>query len=88
MYVDQLRIFIHLDWLTDLKVPEFCRVLEEKEVLKNAFDLIFAFDEAIAMGYKERVNLQQIKHFMTMESNDEIRAKQDEKVNSKFENHF
>jgi hypothetical protein len=54
--------------------------LEEKEVLKHAFDLIFAFDEAIAMGYKERVNLQQIKHFLAMESNDEIRAKQEQKV--------
>lgn len=61
-------------------VPEFCRVLDEKEVLKHAFDLIFAFDEAIAMGYKERVNLQQIKHFLAMESNDELRAKQEQKT--------
>jgi DNA-binding transcriptional MerR regulator len=60
-------------------VPEFCRALDEKEVLKFAFDLIFAFDEVIAMGYKERVNLQQIKHFLAMESNDEQRAKQEEK---------
>eukprot|EP01119_Soliformovum_irregulare_P014866 TRINITY_DN4104_c0_g1_i1.p1 TRINITY_DN4104_c0_g1~~TRINITY_DN4104_c0_g1_i1.p1 ORF type:complete len:510 (-),score=182.22 TRINITY_DN4104_c0_g1_i1:193-1581(-) len=64
-------------------VPEYSKVLEEKEVLKNAFDIIFAFDEAVAMGYKERVNIQQIKHFMTMESHDEIRAKEEAKEKAK-----
>jgi len=60
-------------------VPEYSRVLEEKEVVKNAFDIVFAFDEAVAMGYKERVNLQQIKHFTTMESHDEIRHNLEQK---------
>jgi len=54
--------------------------LDEREVTKNAFEIIFAFDEAVAMGYKERVNIQQIKHFMTMESHDEQRFKLEEKV--------
>ena len=63
-----------------LKVPEYCRSLDERQVIKNAFDIIFAFDEAIAMGYKERVNLQQIKHYLAMESADEIRAKQEAEV--------
>lgn len=48
--------------------------------MRNAFDIIFAFDEAVAMGYKERVTLQQIKHFTSMESHDEIRFKLEEKV--------
>jgi hypothetical protein len=60
-------------------VPEYCHLLEEKEIIKYSFDIIFAFDEAIAMGYKERVNIQQIKHFTSMESNDEIRFKEDQK---------
>lgn len=60
-------------------VPEYCHALDEKDILKYAFDLIFAFDEVIAMGYKERVNLQQVKHFLAMESADEQRAKQEEK---------
>ena len=61
-------------------VPEYCHALDEKEIVKNSFDIIFAFDEAIAMGYKERVNVSQIKHFTAMESNDEIRYKADLKV--------
>lgn len=32
------------------------------------------------MGYKERVNLMQIKHFMSMESSDEQRYKLEAKV--------
>lgn len=65
------------------KVPEFCYTLEEGEIIKNAFDIIFAFDEALAMGYKERVTMQQIKHFMAMESHDEARAKAEQEVNYK-----
>jgi len=61
-------------------VPEYCTALSEDAVLKNAFEIIFAFDEAVAFGYKERVNIQQIKHFMAMESHDEEKAKMDEKV--------
>jgi len=60
-------------------VPEYSKLLDEKEIIKNAFDIIFAFDEAVAMGYKERVTLQQIKHFISMESHDEIRHKLEEK---------
>eukprot|EP01118_Nematostelium_gracile_P008628 TRINITY_DN2860_c0_g1_i1.p1 TRINITY_DN2860_c0_g1~~TRINITY_DN2860_c0_g1_i1.p1 ORF type:complete len:503 (-),score=137.22 TRINITY_DN2860_c0_g1_i1:26-1534(-) len=61
-------------------IPEYSKVLEEKEVLKNAFEIIFAFDEVIAMGYKERVNVTQVKHFMSMESHNEERAKAEEKA--------
>ncbi len=61
-------------------MPEYSHVLEEKDVQKNAFDIIFAFDEAIALGYKERVNVTQIKHFLTMESHNEERFKMEEKV--------
>jgi hypothetical protein len=61
-------------------IPEYSKILEEKEVLKNAFEIIFAFDEVIAMGYKERVNVTQVKHFLTMESHNEERAKAEEKA--------
>lgn len=51
--------------------PEYCRTLDEKEVLENAFELIFAFDEIIALGYRESVNLSQIKTFVEMDSHEE-----------------
>lgn len=61
-------------------VPEYAPHLDEKEVLTKSFDIIFAFDEAISMGYKERVNITQIKHFLTMESHNEEIFKQEEKA--------
>ncbi len=41
-------------------VPEYSHTLEEADVAKHAFDLVFAFDEVIAMGYKERVTVTQV----------------------------
>ncbi len=33
--------------------------LEESEISEHCFDLIFAFDEIVALGYRENVNLAQ-----------------------------
>jgi hypothetical protein len=52
-------------------IPEYCRTLDEKEILDNAFNLIFAFDEIVALGYRESVNLAQIKTFVEMDSHEE-----------------
>lgn len=53
------------------QIPEYCRNLDEKEILDNAFNLIFAFDEIVALGYRESVNLAQIKTFVEMDSHEE-----------------
>lgn len=53
------------------KIPEYCRNLDEKEISENAFNLIFAFDEIVALGYRESVNLAQIKTFVEMDSHEE-----------------
>lgn len=45
--------------------------MEEKEILENAFQLIFAFDEVVALGYRENVNLAQIRTFTEMDSHEE-----------------
>ena len=34
------------------QVPEYCRSLTERDVSAHAFELIFAFDEIIALGYR------------------------------------
>ncbi|XP_053947764.1 coatomer subunit delta [Anastrepha ludens] len=52
-------------------IPEYCHSLDEKEILENAFNLIFAFDEIVALGYRESVNLKQIKTFIEMDSHEE-----------------
>eukprot|EP00045_Choanoeca_perplexa_P014442 m.169987 g.169987 ORF g.169987 m.169987 type:complete len:511 (+) comp16678_c0_seq1:29-1561(+) len=62
--LETLRLFAKV-------VPEFCQVMTESEVAANAFELIFAFDEVIALGYREQVNLSQIRTYTEMESHDE-----------------
>ncbi|XP_030380720.1 coatomer subunit delta [Scaptodrosophila lebanonensis] len=52
-------------------IPEYSHSLEEKEIVDNAFKLIFAFDEIVALGYRESVNLAQIKTFVEMDSHEE-----------------
>ena len=35
--------------------------MEESDILDNAFQIVFAFDEIVALGYRESVNLAQIR---------------------------
>lgn len=70
----------HLVGLFEMQVPEYCRVLDEEEVTNKAFELIFAFDEVIAVGYREKVTLQQINTFMEMDSHEEKIHEMNERV--------
>lgn len=45
--------------------------MDEKEVFEHAFELLAAFDEIVALGYKENVNLAQIRTYTEMDSHDE-----------------
>ncbi|EGC30620.1 hypothetical protein DICPUDRAFT_50669 [Dictyostelium purpureum] len=63
-------------------VPEYSN-FDEYDISRNAFELVFTFDEVIAMGYKERVSLQQIKHFISMESHEEERFRREEEAKKK-----
>lgn len=56
--------------LTFIKVPEYSS-LDEDSICKTAFELIFAFDEAISLGNKENVTVQQVKQYCEMESHEE-----------------
>ena len=53
--------YIELTPLLLLQIPEYCRTMDEAEILENAFNLLFAFDEVVALGYRESVNLAQIR---------------------------
>ena len=53
------------------QIPEYCRNMEESDIVDQAFPLIFAFDEIIALGYRENVNLAQIRTFTEMDSHEE-----------------
>jgi len=62
--LETLRLFSRV-------IPEYCRNLDEAEILENSFNLIFAFDEIVALGYRESVNLAQIRSFVEMDSHEE-----------------
>lgn len=54
-----------------MQIPEYCSSMDELEIAENAFNLIFAFDEIVALGYRESVNLAQIRTFVEMDSHEE-----------------
>lgn len=62
--IDSLRLFAQI-------AQSICRTTEEREIIRNAFELFGAFDEAVALGYKENLTLSQVKTFMEMESHEE-----------------
>lgn len=66
--LETLRLFARV-------VPDCCGEMSAEAVTDAAFELIFAFDEIVALGYREDVNIQQIRTFIEMESHDENIAK-------------
>lgn len=62
--LETLRLFARV-------IPEYCKAMEESEIVDQAFPLIFAFDEIVALGYRESVNLAQIRTFTEMDSHEE-----------------
>jgi len=62
--LETLRLFSRV-------IPEYCRNMDEADILDNSFSLIFAFDEIVALGYRESVNLAQIRGFVEMDSHEE-----------------
>ncbi|KAI0022064.1 hypothetical protein F4780DRAFT_735423 [Xylariomycetidae sp. FL0641] len=62
--IDSLHLFAQV-------VSSTCRTLDEREILKNAYELLSAFDELVTLGYRENLTLSQIKTFLEMESHEE-----------------
>ncbi|RMY31420.1 hypothetical protein D0864_16891, partial [Hortaea werneckii] len=52
-------------------VSSICRSLEEREIMRCAFELLSAFDEVVTLGYRENLTLSQIRTFLDMESHEE-----------------
>lgn len=69
----QSNILEDLDTLRLLSklVPEYCYSLDEEGICKSAFELIFACDEVVSLGYKENVTVAQVKQYCEMESHEE-----------------
>jgi hypothetical protein len=52
-------------------VPEYTKTFDEASICQHTFELVFAFDEVVALGYREKVTLQQVKTFTEMDSQEE-----------------
>lgn len=62
--IDSLHLFARV-------VSDMCRSLDESSVLRHSFELLGAFDEIVSLGYRENVNLTQIRSILEMESHEE-----------------
>lgn len=62
--IDSLHLFARV-------VTDICRSCDEQDILRNAFELLCAFDEIISVGYRDNVNLSQVKSIIEMESHEE-----------------
>lgn len=62
--IEMLHLFSRL-------VTEYCNGTSEREVSRNAFQLIFAFDEAISLGYPETKDIGEINQILEMDSHEE-----------------
>lgn len=62
--IDSLHIFVQV-------VTSACKTLDEREILRNAYELLSAFDELVTLGYRENLTISQIRTFQEMESHEE-----------------
>ncbi|KAJ3102952.1 Coatomer subunit delta [Phlyctochytrium planicorne] len=62
--IDTLHLFARV-------VSEYCRSTDERDISRQSFELLNVFDEIIAMGYRESINLAQIRTITEMESHEE-----------------
>ena len=53
------------------QIPEYCTGHDEEAITAGVYQLIFAFDECISVGYKENVTIAQVKTFTEMDSHEE-----------------
>lgn len=68
--LETLRLFVRV--INEYTPPPASKSgSDESAILDNAFTLIFAFDEIVALGYRESVNLSQVRTFIEMDSHEE-----------------
>ena len=62
--IETLHLFAHV-------ASDMCRSADQREILKNSFELVGAFDEIVSLGFREQVNVMQIRSVLEMESHEE-----------------
>ncbi|KAI1301798.1 Coatomer subunit delta [Halotydeus destructor] len=67
--LETLRLFVRV--INEYTSAQNKSSSDEQAILDNAFTLIFAFDEIVALGYRESVNMSQVRTFVEMDSHEE-----------------
>lgn len=62
--IDSLQLFARA-------VSDQCHSLDEQDIVLSCFEILEAFDEIVAMGYRENVTLSQIRTMLEMDSHEE-----------------
>ena len=62
--IDSLHLFAQV-------TSSICKGFDEREILRNSFELLSAYDELVTQGYRENLTLAQIRTFLEMESHEE-----------------
>jgi len=52
-------------------LPDYCQPVTEEGISEHVFELVFAFDEVINLGYKENLTLAEIRTNLEMDSHEE-----------------
>jgi len=67
--LETLRLFVRV--INEYTSTPSKNLTDEQAISENAFTLIFAFDEIVALGYRESVNMSQVRTFIEMDSHEE-----------------
>jgi len=67
--LETLRLFVRV--INEYTSSQTKGSSDEQAIAENAFTLIFAFDEIVALGYRESVNMSQVRTFIEMDSHEE-----------------
>ena len=52
-------------------IQDLCDSINQESIIKNAFEIMLGIDDIVSLGYRNGVNLGQIKQYLQMESAEE-----------------
>ena len=52
-------------------IQDLCDSISQESIVKNAFEIMLGIDDIVSLGYRNSVNLGQIKQYLQMESAEE-----------------
>ena len=60
-------------------IQDLCGAITTESIIRNAFEIMLGIDDIVSLGYRNSVNLGQIKQYLQMESIEEMEFKRKKK---------